>query len=96
MNKSYIILTDSGGIQEEAPSIGIPVLVMRDKTERPEGIKSKTAVLVGSKKEKIIFETNRLLDNNKIYKKISLNKNPYGDGKSSEKIVKFFMDKINE
>lgn len=87
MNKSYIILTDSGGLQEEAPSLGKPVLVLRDTTERPEGIKSGTLKLVGSNEEKIYNETKRLLTNNNSYKKMSEAHNPYGDGESSKRIV---------
>ena len=89
MNKSYIILTDSGGVQEEAPSLGIPVLVMRNNTERPEGVKAKTALLVGTNKNKIISNVNNLINNESEYKKISLKKNPYGDGMASKKIVEY-------
>lgn len=86
MDKSYFILTDSGGIQEEAPSLGKPVLVLREVTERTEGVDAGTAILVGSSKEKIISEANKLLTDNKYYNKISIASNPYGDGKTSEKI----------
>lgn len=86
MDKCYFILTDSGGIQEEAPSLGKPVLVLREVTERSEGVDSGTAILVGSSKEKITFETNRLLTNPEYYQKISNIDNPYGDGFSSIKI----------
>ena len=89
MNKSYIILTDSGGVQEEAPSLGIPVLVMRNDTERPEGVKAKTAILVGTNKDKIISTVNNLIHNQSEYKKISLKKNPYGDGMASKTIVEY-------
>ena len=89
MNKSYLILTDSGGVQEEAPSLGIPVLVMRNTTERPEGIEQGTAILVGTEKKKIISTTKKLLENKEFYKKFSLNTNPYGDGKAAKKIVAF-------
>lgn len=89
MNKSYLILTDSGGVQEEAPSLGIPVLVMRNTTERPEGIKQGTAILVGTEKKKIISTTKKLLENKEFYKKFSLNTNPYGDGKAAKRIVAF-------
>lgn len=87
MNRSYLILTDSGGIQEEAPSLGKPVLVMREVTERPEAIEAGTARLVGSKKEGIIEEAQKLLDHPDEYKKMSGRKNPYGDGKASERTV---------
>lgn len=87
MSKSYIILTDSGGVQEEAPSLGVPVLVMRNNTERPEGVKAKTALLVGTNKDKIVSSVNNLIYNESEYMKISLKDNPYGDGTASEKIV---------
>jgi UDP-N-acetylglucosamine 2-epimerase (non-hydrolysing) len=88
MNRSYLILSDSGGIQEEAPSLGKPVLVMREVTERPEAIEAGTAKLVGSKKEGIIEETQRLLDLPGEYRKMSTIKNPYGDGESAEQIIR--------
>ena len=93
INKSYLILTDSGGIQEEAPSLGKPVLVLRDTTERPEGIDAGTLKLVGTKEEDIIRETKELLDNNKKYEKMSKASNPYGDGHSSERIVDAIIEK---
>lgn len=86
MNKSYFILTDSGGIQEEAPSLGKPVLVLRNVTERTEGVEAGNAVLVGSDKEKIYTETLKLLDDFDYYSKISSVSNPYGNGTTSEKI----------
>lgn len=86
-NKSYIILTDSGGIQEEAPSLGKPVLVLRDTTERPEGISAGTLKLVGTDEETIYTETKKLLTDNKEYEKMSHASNPYGDGHASERIV---------
>lgn len=89
MEKSYIILTDSGGIQEEAPSLGKPVLVMRNTTERPDALGSGTVRLVGSNYEKIIDEVSLLLDNEDEYDKMSKAVNPYGDGYASERIVKF-------
>ena len=85
--KSHIILTDSGGIQEEAPSLGKPVLVLRDTTERPEGIEAGTLKLVGTNEEKIYIETKRLLTDNKEYEKMSKASNPYGDGKASIRIA---------
>ncbi|MCX5808267.1 MAG: UDP-N-acetylglucosamine 2-epimerase (non-hydrolyzing) [Proteobacteria bacterium] len=87
MNESYLILTDSGGIQEEAPSLGKPVLVMRNTTERPEGIEAGVVKLVGTEKEDIIRNTMELLDNQMLYEKMSQSANPYGDGRASEKIV---------
>lgn len=87
MSKSYIILTDSGGIQEEAPSLGKPVLVLRDTTERPEGIEAGTLKLVGTNPELIYKETKKLLDDQATYKKMSEAHNPYGDGLASKRIV---------
>ena len=86
MNKSYLILTDSGGIQEEAPSLGKPVLVMREVTERIEGIEAGTAKLVGTNKEKIVKEAIKLLNNKEEYEKMAKSVNPYGDGKASRRI----------
>jgi UDP-N-acetylglucosamine 2-epimerase (non-hydrolysing) len=87
LNFSYFVLTDSGGIQEEAPSLGKPVLVMREVTERPEGIEAGTVELVGSNHQKIIQGVSRLLDNEKHYYKISRAHNPYGDGLACKRIV---------
>lgn len=89
LDKSYIVLTDSGGIQEEAPSLGKPVLVMRDVTERPEAVDAGTVKLVGSSKQEIIKNVNELLNNNEKYIKMSKAHNPYGDGKASKRILKF-------
>lgn len=86
MSKSNIILTDSGGIQEEAPSLKKPVLVLREVTERTEGVDAGTAILVGSNKEKIVSETSKLLMDLNYYNSISKTSNPYGDGKTSEAI----------
>lgn len=87
MNQSYLILTDSGGIQEEAPSLGKPVLVMRDTTERPEGIQAGTLKLVGTEEETIYKEFSRLLTDKEEYKAMSKASNPYGDGHASERIA---------
>jgi UDP-N-acetylglucosamine 2-epimerase (non-hydrolysing) len=87
MNLSFLVLTDSGGIQEEAPSLGKPVLVMRDTTERPEALDAGTVKLVGTKKNTIMNEVEKLLNDKTYYQKMSLANNPYGDGKSSSKIV---------
>ena len=87
MEHSYLILTDSGGIQEEAPSLGKPVLVMRDTTERPEGIDAGTLKLVGTSEEVIYTEFARLLDDQSAYDAMSKASNPYGDGHTSERIA---------
>ena len=95
-NKSFIILTDSGGIQEEAPSLGKPVLVLRDTTERPEGIDAGTLKLVGTDEETIYKETMKLLTDEKTYEKMSKASNPYGDGYASERIVDAIIEKYQE
>ena len=87
MEKSHIVLTDSGGIQEEAPGLGKPVLVMRDTTERPEALESGTVHLVGTNYDKIVNEVGTLLDNAEAYNQMSQAVNPYGDGKSCQRIV---------
>lgn len=89
MNQSYLIITDSGGVQEEAPSLGKPVLVMRDTTERPEAVDAGTVILVGTDKDKITKECQELLTNDAKYKNMSALHNPYGDGKACQRIVKF-------
>ncbi len=91
MQKSYFIITDSGGIQEEAPSLGKPVLVLRDTTERPEAVDAGTVKLVGATVNKIVEESQRLLDDNEAYEKMSKAHNPYGNGKASIKIVEFLQ-----
>ena len=91
MEKSAIVMTDSGGIQEEAPGLGKPVLVMRDTTERPEAVKAGTVRLVGTDKNKIIEEVSVLLEDKEVYDSMSKATNPYGDGKASERIVNVFM-----
>ena len=92
MEKSTIVLTDSGGIQEEAPGLGKPVLVMRDTTERPEALKSGTVHLVGTNHDLIINEVSTLLDNDAAYEKMSKAVNPYGDGKACSRIVRALND----
>jgi UDP-N-acetylglucosamine 2-epimerase (non-hydrolysing) len=87
MEKSYMVVTDSGGIQEEAPGLGKPVLVMRDTTERPEAVEAGTVMLVGTDYDKIVGETSALLDNKDSYDAMSKAVNPYGDGKACERIV---------
>ena len=90
MSISYFIITDSGGVQEEAPSLGKPVLVMRDATERPEAVEAGTVKIVGTDSRVIIDESQKLLDNLDEYNKMSRAHNPYGDGSASKKIVNFF------
>jgi UDP-N-acetylglucosamine 2-epimerase (non-hydrolysing) len=89
MMRSHLILTDSGGIQEEAPSLGKPVLVMRGVTERPEAVMAGTARLVGTDREKIVAETLRLLDDREACRAMSVARNPYGDGKAAGRIADF-------
>jgi UDP-N-acetylglucosamine 2-epimerase (non-hydrolysing) len=96
MSMSYIIISDSGGIQEEAPSLGKPVLVTRDITERVEAIKVGAAKLVGTSKMIIIKNIENLLNNKKIYKKMIKNKNPYGNGHASKKIIKYLSQYYNQ
>jgi len=91
MNESYLVLTDSGGVQEEAPGLGKPVLVLRDTTERPEAIKAGTAILVGTDENKIFENVNKLLNDEKEYSKMSRAVNPYGDGKASKRIVDILL-----
>jgi UDP-N-acetylglucosamine 2-epimerase (non-hydrolysing) len=92
MSKSYLILTDSGGIQEEAPSLGKPVLVMRDTTERPEAVEAGTVRLVGSDRDNIIKEVQDLIDDSDEYQKMSKAHNPYGNGNASKNIVKILRN----
>lgn len=92
MNRSYLILTDSGGLQEEAPSLGKPVLVLRDSTERPEAVKAGTVKLVGTNRDRVYNEAHRLLANELEYHKMARAINPYGDGKASARIVKVIVE----
>ncbi|WP_286754115.1 MULTISPECIES: non-hydrolyzing UDP-N-acetylglucosamine 2-epimerase [Sphingobacterium] len=92
MNESYLIITDSGGVQEEAPSLGKPVLVMRDTTERPEAVDAGTVILVGTDTDKIVKEAQDLLSNVDRYQQMSGLHNPYGDGKACERIVNFIKN----
>ena len=98
MKKSYLILTDSGGVQEEAPSLGKPVLVMRDTTERPEGVEAGTLRLVGTNEENIYNNFKMLITDDKEYTKMAQAKNPYGDGFASVRIAdvieKVLEDKV--
>lgn len=89
MNQSTLVLTDSGGIQEEAPGLGKPVLVMRDTTERPEAVEAGTVKLVGTNYDLIVSETSRLLDDEEYYNTMSQANNPYGDGQACERIIEF-------
>jgi len=89
MDASYLILTDSGGIQEEAPSLGKPVLVMRDTTERPEVLDAGTVKLVGADRDKIVDAVDQLLTDREMYNTMAKAQNPYGDGRASERILKF-------
>jgi len=96
MRHAHILLTDSGGIQEEGPSLGKPVLVMRDKTERPEAVAAGTARLVGSDEERIVAETSRLLDDPGEYNRMARVHNPYGDGHASERIADVILSFFEE
>ena len=89
MNRSKIIITDSGGVQQEAPSLGKPVLVMRENTERPEAVDAGTVILVGTNKEKIVNAALDLLDNKERFQLMSELHNPYGDGKACSRIIDF-------
>ena len=94
MNKSYLIITDSGGVQEEAPSLGKPVLVMRDVTERPEAVDAGTVILVGTDTQKIITETEQLLHDDNAYTLMSNKHNPYGDGLACDRIISILKEEI--
>ncbi len=87
MKRSALILTDSGGIQEEAPGLGVPVLVLRGVTERPEGVEAGTARLVGADPGRIVAEASRLLDDPAVARAMARAVNPYGDGRAAERIV---------
>lgn len=94
LNESYFIITDSGGVQEEAPSLGKPVIVTRDTTERPEAVNAGTVKLVGTNTEQLKTEVLDLIDNVEAYKKMSSAHNPYGDGKAAQRIVNFVKDRL--
>ena len=94
LNESYFIITDSGGVQEEAPSLGKPVIVTRDTTERPEAVNAGTVKLVGTNAEQLKTEVLELIDNVEAYKKMSSAHNPYGDGKAAQRIVNFVKDRL--
>jgi UDP-N-acetylglucosamine 2-epimerase (non-hydrolysing) len=91
MKKAYIILTDSGGIQEEAPALGKPVLVLREKTERPEAVSAGTVKLVGTDEKLIFSEADKLIKDRQAYDKMSKAVNPYGDGQAAERIVQAIL-----
>ncbi len=95
MNQSVLILTDSGGIQEEAPSLGVPVLVMRDTTERPEGIEAGVVRLVGTSREHIVSEARLLLSDPLAHAAMATRANPYGDGHAAERIVAALMERFS-
>lgn len=96
LKQSYLVLTDSGGIQEEAPSLGKPVLVMRDVTERPEAVEAGTVKLVGASKTNIISSVHLLLNDEVLYTKMSQAHNPYGDGKACDRIVEYIRESVND
>jgi UDP-N-acetylglucosamine 2-epimerase (non-hydrolysing) len=92
MRRAYLLVTDSGGIQEEAPSLGKPVLVLREKTERPEAVSAGTARLVGTDERRIVDEVERLLDDPAAYHQMARRHNPYGDGRASGMIASFLAE----
>ena len=94
MSKAHIVLTDSGGIQEEAPGLGKPVLVMRDTTERPEALEAGTVKLVGTDYDKMVGEVSTLLDDTAAYNRMSQAVNPYGDGKACPRIVNYLINNL--
>ena len=95
MKESHIIMTDSGGVQEEAPSLGKPVLVLRSTTERPEAVEYGTVKLVGTEKDVIVSEMQKLLDDEQEYKKMSESINPYGDGLASKRITEIIKKEFS-
>jgi UDP-N-acetylglucosamine 2-epimerase (non-hydrolysing) len=94
MNRAYLVLTDSGGVQEEAPSLGKPVLVLREVTERPEGVEAGTAVVVGTDQQRIVSVASELLTSQKAYERMANAVNPYGDGQASGRIVKALQERF--
>jgi UDP-N-acetylglucosamine 2-epimerase (non-hydrolysing) len=94
MNRAHLILTDSGGVQEEAPSLGKPVLVLRDVTERPEGVEAGTARLVGTDRERIVAVASELLESRAAYDRMANAVSPYGDGRASERIADALADRL--
>ena len=96
MKRAYLVLTDSGGLQEEAPSLGKPVIVLRNETERPEAVEAGTVLMGGVVRENIEKLANMLLTDKETYEKIAKTANPYGDGKASERIVKAILYAFGE
>ena len=94
MNRSYLVMTDSGGVQEEAPSLGKPVLVLREVTERPEGVQAGTAVIVGTDRQRIVQVASELLTSKAAYDRMANAVNPYGDGKASGRIVQALAERF--
>jgi UDP-N-acetylglucosamine 2-epimerase (non-hydrolysing) len=94
MQRATLLLTDSGGVQEEAPSLRKPVLVMRDKTERPEGIRAGVARLVGTNRERIVEEADRILNSEDVYRSMIAAENPYGDGQAAARISRLICDRL--
>jgi UDP-N-acetylglucosamine 2-epimerase len=95
LKRAYLVLTDSGGLQEEAPSFGVPVLVLRESTERPEAIEAGTARLIGTDSSRIFAETERLLHDDDAYLSMSRRANPFGDGRASRRIVQALLETGN-
>lgn len=95
MNKAYFVMTDSGGIQEEAPSLGKPVLVLRDTTERPEAVSAGTVKVAGTDRAKIMGLAEELLTNRAAYDTMAQTRNPYGDGKAAEEICRILVENSN-
>jgi UDP-N-acetylglucosamine 2-epimerase (non-hydrolysing) len=96
VKRSTLVLTDSGGLQEEAPCLGKPVLVMRDETERPEGIEAGTLELVGPHRERIVEATRRLLSDEVAYARMARANNPYGDGQAARRIVGWLLARLRD
>ena len=93
LRESYLVLTDSGGVQEEAPSFGVPILVLRDVTERPENVESGTARIVGSDRQRIVSNVRRLIENPEEHSAMSHAANPYGDGNAAKRIVNALLER---